>query len=483
MTIITFNKLSNKLMIDVLIPDKKLRHFLKKIMFPTHHSQYSILKILYLFEENSKLRALKTIMATIVVSLVHYLLFPLFFIYRIYVEKIMIHNILKKKKMLKNDLTSICIYSPWFDKFAGGSEAVSAYIAQYFEVNYPFAEVTILCDDYYGKIIDKPAELNEINIKYGTNLNKTKLIFKNHNFYSFFMYRYYINMLKTSMNYDLFVNCHTCANPSNAAINIHYIHFPAKKEVTLSDFMFKTYVKSIDSYIANSPYSAFWANKMLGVEEISIVEPPILMTPIVENLAKKNIILTIGRFSKEKNLETLIKTFTQNFSFWNDWEYCIIGALDPKNTGYYDYIKSQTVGFPIRLLTNVDKIELMEYMQLSKIYWHGAGYGIDLTNFPSDAEHFGMTVVEAMSAGCIPIVFEVGGPADIINDNVCGFTWDSPEKLGQLTEYLITDTNLFKSLSKKSYLAAMNYSVDNFMEKFGNEFDNTLLKIKQKAGS
>ena len=52
-------------------------------------------------------------------------------------------------------------------------------------------------------------------------------------------------------------------------------------------------------------------------------------------------------------------------------------------------------------------------------------------------EHFGMTTVEAMSAGCIPVVINKGGQKEIVTSD-CGYTWDDPKQLVSYTEQLLT---------------------------------------------
>jgi glycosyltransferase involved in cell wall biosynthesis len=42
------------------------------------------------------------------------------------------------------------------------------------------------------------------------------------------------------------------------------------------------------------------------------------------------------------------------------------------------------------------------------------GYGQDLDAHPESAEHFGIAIVEAMSAGIIPLAFNAGGPREIL---------------------------------------------------------------------
>ena len=54
-------------------------------------------------------------------------------------------------------------------------------------------------------------------------------------------------------------------------------------------------------------------------------------------------------------------------------------------------------------------------MLRAKIYVSATGTGVTAAKDFAKCEHFGITVVEAASAGCIPVAYELGGPADIID--------------------------------------------------------------------
>ena len=51
-----------------------------------------------------------------------------------------------------------------------------------------------------------------------------------------------------------------------------------------------------------------------------------------------------------------------------------------------------------------------------------------------------MTTVEAMSAGCIPVVINKGGQPEIVNSEY-GYLWDEPKYLVKCTEQLIALPN------------------------------------------
>ena len=55
---------------------------------------------------------------------------------------------------------------------------------------------------------------------------------------------------------------------------------------------------------------------------------------------------------------------------------------------------------------------------------------------PEKCEHFGISVVEAMSAGAIPFVVNNGGPAATVRHGWDGFRYESEDELIELTRAL-----------------------------------------------
>ena len=123
-------------------------------------------------------------------------------------------------------------------------------------------------------------------------------------------------------------------------------------------------------------------------------------------------------------------------------------------------------------MANVAADNLRQLYAKSKIYWHAAGFGEDLDKHPERAEHFGIAIVEAMAAGCVPVVFAGGGPKEIITDQQDGILWTSTEQLQSETEELISDRRRLAKLSQSAILKSRQFSKDRFSSFVNNLINN-----------
>jgi glycosyltransferase involved in cell wall biosynthesis len=374
-----------------------------------------------------------------------------------------IHNSNKPLKIQK-----IGIYSPWFDKYSGGGEKVAAFFAQYFENYFPEAEVHILCDNFLNNKILKLPDLDQINLKFNTNLISTKIIWMENNYNYFFVKKYYDNFLHFTEKYDLLLNCHMNLNPSAAALNLHYIHFPMENHIAGSSIFHKLYLESYQLFMANSNFTKKWTNTYNNkIKNIHVVYPPVSIKKYDFNQEKRFIILTCGRFTYEKSYKFLIECFKkyQN-EYFNDFEFYIVGSLNPKKKSYFDSLVEFSKGYKIKFITNMDYNNLMETFKFSMFYWHSMGVLVDADVNPLGVEHFGISLIEAMSSGCVPIVINKGGPAEIVTEDVNGCKWLTMDELAQKTFQLINDPEKYKKLQLNAVESSQQYCVDNFYKNF-----------------
>ncbi len=74
-------------------------------------------------------------------------------------------------------------------------------------------------------------------------------------------------------------------------------------------------------------------------------------------------------------------------------------------------------------------------------------------------EHFGITIIEAMSYGCVPLVFDGGGPAEIIRDCGVGYTFTTvPEAIDRIIAFSALPEAERQTLAVKAFEAAQRYN-------------------------
>ena len=75
----------------------------------------------------------------------------------------------------------------------------------------------------------------------------------------------------------------------------------------------------------------------------------------------------------------------------------------------------------------------------------------------------GITVVEAMAAGAVPLVYGAGGPAEIVTHGANGCHWHDLSELASLTARLARDLASVK-LAVSARQRAREFSVERFAE-------------------
>lgn len=99
-------------------------------------------------------------------------------------------------------------------------------------------------------------------------------------------------------------------------------------------------------------------------------------------------------------------------------------------------------------------------------FYNRASVVLNLSNKELFVETFGLTAIEAMSAGLPVIVPTVGGIAEIVEDGVNGYRIDVQE-LGQI-EYtiqnILTNKDLYLKLSEGAWLCSQKYSEQAMIE-------------------
>ncbi len=230
-----------------------------------------------------------------------------------------------------------------------------------------------------------------------------------------------------------------------------------------------TFLKTYNKIITISEYSKKWIKKLWGSES-TILFPPVDIDSFKVG-KKEKIILSVGRFFPEhhnkKQLE-LAQTFKQILEQYSDemrgYTLYLVGGVGGRadHLEYVEKIRAASKNYPIEIITNIGWGELVELFARSYIFWHASGMGEDEKVHPERFEHFGITTVEAMAAGCIPVVINKGGQKEIINNGYDGFFFKDWQELKDITIKIIRGEVDVEKVRKNAISNCRKFSNSNF---------------------
>jgi glycosyltransferase involved in cell wall biosynthesis len=241
---------------------------------------------------------------------------------------------------------------------------------------------------------------------------------------------------------------------------------------------------SLDTYstIASiSQFSAGWVRKLWN-RDSEIIYPP--CDDIEPASSKRNLILNVGRFIADandernhKNQALLVEAFKRMVDLHRDgWELHFAGSVagDENSIEYVQRLEREACGFPIFFHFNASRSELQNLYQSAFIYWHATGHGFDSDEHPAKQEHFGITTVEAMSAGAVPLVYGSGGQKEIVTQGVDGLFWTEMDDLISQTKALIDDRSFQQRLSREAISSSKRFG----RKAFGERVDQLIAQLQ-----
>jgi glycosyltransferase involved in cell wall biosynthesis len=220
----------------------------------------------------------------------------------------------------------------------------------------------------------------------------------------------------------------------------------------------------INKIVCNSLFTKNVIDKEYGVESV-VIYPPV-DTIGIKPKRKENLILYVGRFSQilqNKGQEILIKSFEKMFDAGlKDWKLILAGGTEVGVGDYLEKLRKMSSGYPVEIIESPDFKTLKDLYGEAKIFWSASGFGEDEEKNPEKVEHFGITIVEAMIGGAVPVVYNAGGHKEIVKDGENGFLWDTPAKLIGKTTSLINDPSAIRKISLSVRESSVKYSLDSF---------------------
>ncbi len=345
----------------------------------------------------------------------------------------------------------IAIYTPYLDT-AGGGEKYMLIIAEALSKK---EQVDVLLDKHLATL-DLQMLLQKVEKLHKLDLSRVKFIKAPIGQDS--------SMVERALflrRYDLFF-CMTDGSLFYATAKKNIIHFqvPFKNIAALGLWGYLKQ-KSWDSAIYNSNFTKNIIEKSWSLNKGQVFYPPVDVESI-KPLSKKKIILSVGRFTKFKKHEVMIGAFKKlskdkNF---DGWSLNLVGGAEEGAMQYVKELQSLAGHSRVQLHPNLPYEDLIKMYGESSIYWHAMGYNeVD----PAKMEHFGISTVEAMAAGAVPVVINLGGQREIVDSGKNGFLWDSVDGLISYTKQLIKEKALLVDLSKNAQAKAAVFSKKRFV--------------------
>jgi glycosyltransferase involved in cell wall biosynthesis len=185
--------------------------------------------------------------------------------------------------------------------------------------------------------------------------------------------------------------------------------------------------------IANSAFTARWVERRWG-RAATVLHPQVL--PVAAG-AKAPVVLSVGRFTggtRTKGQLELVEAFRRlGPDVHRTWSLHLAGYV--ADVEHLEAVRAAAAGLPVHLHPDCDRTTLESLYGRASIYWHACGVGVDPDRHPERLEHFGISVVEAMSAGAAPLVLDAGGPAATVHD--VAPTWHDVDDLVTRTRTLV----------------------------------------------
>lgn len=352
----------------------------------------------------------------------------------------------------------IAVYSPYLDTFGGGEK----YIMTIAEILASGNSVDVFLDQHLASL---GADYLKDELSGRFNLNLKAVYFtkapvgKGSSFWKRLFFLKHYDILFYLTDGSIFF--------PTAKKNILHIQSPLAGET--DSLWRKIKLSGWGLIIYNSAFTRQNSQNNWPIKS-KIVYPPV-DTDKIKPLKKQKYILSVGRFFgflKDKKHEILIRVFKELFETGkiNGWSLHLAGSAGQGDKDYLECLKKLAKKLPVEFYPNLGYDKLVALYGQSDIYWHAAGFG---EKDPVRMEHFGISTVEAMAGGCVPVVIGKGGQREIVEHGRSGYLWESAANLKKLTLELIENNGLRREMAGRAIRRAKDFSKE--------DFENNIMRI------
>ncbi len=223
---------------------------------------------------------------------------------------------------------------------------------------------------------------------------------------------------------------HLEARPSSPLWKLYY--WPARR-------FYRNRVESVGRFFAVSDYTRDFVMQKWGRDSETLYPPCPVETYSSVQAPKENIVISVGRIVPEKRIHLFVELARR----LPDYKFLMVGSIGRQTSTYSESLIRNAPDNVSFVLSPLRKERGL--LAKAKVYVHCA-----------QNEHFGITIVEAMAAGCVPVVHNSGGPKEIVSDDV-GFRWGDLDEAASQVRRVMEDDDLRRALSETAVAKSVSY--------------------------
>jgi len=262
---------------------------------------------------------------------------------------------------------------------------------------------------------------------------------------------------------DIIINTH--GDPIGEPCEVTYMHYPVRALLNqkyrgfygmyFAGYKYLQGRKGFESrylsrtrILTNSRFTQSEIMRVLG-RQAEVVYPPAIPKGFVSSESRKeDVVLTVSRIALDKDLDIL-----EDFANASAGKAIVLAGTTDKTSPHVISKLHKVLVKP-----DLPYDALQDLYSRSKVYLHTKRY-----------EHFGISVVEAMAHGCVPVVHRSGGPwMDILDEKqgVYGFSYETVDEGIKYIEMLMQDDKLREDISQRAKERALTmFSEESFQNK------------------
>jgi glycosyltransferase involved in cell wall biosynthesis len=211
--------------------------------------------------------------------------------------------------------------------------------------------------------------------------------------------------------------------------------------------------------VANSKFTQKVIGGCLGKRAL-VINPPVESNKTLMRVnrgKRENVVITISRFRSAKGLEII----PEIASYVRDCEFVVVGIADKESKQCLRELSREIERLGVQKRVHVFRNKrngfALSALSTAKIFLQ-----------TQSTEAFGMSIVESMAAGCIPIVPRTGGPwIDILDcqEGQYGFSYRSSAEAAAKIKLLLDDESLRSKVSVRAIERSVVFDSSAFEKK------------------